>query len=480
MYSLPKKEILFSPSSLLYLALIAGSVSIFANSATSHNAAVTFIPSLAVSLDWPHFMAISVWVGGLFYISTILLVAIKHRTVESVGGYESPKTKTVLTAFSDHSTFITRKILTTHYYLALLLPRFSLLATVSLGVIGISGIYMAWIQLNNPNAIFSTAYGNILTVKLAAALPLILLGGYHQIKLHKAVVSIASLGRNEPRHGSPDNNLQVAQSFNNNNNNTNNSNDISKLPKKGTKRRENKKLENRKDIFLMFSKTIKIESLIAITVLLVASILTITSPSPMNAGYMNMNMNMTPSSTSMSINNIKNSSFVREVKILGVNTKIEVNPFHSGFNTFKITFTDEGKKVYSKISAVRMIFKNDQADIGPITANLKPISPGVYSITGGYLSQPGEWNIAMAVQRPSDYDLNYRFSSMITQAKESTNTAMSSLSSVLNIQKRIPAFDSFAILAIVLAAIVGFGSAYFYKKSKQELKNTLNILGLDK
>lgn len=42
----------------------------------------------------------------------------------------------------------------------------------------------------------------------------------------------------------------------------------------------------------------------------------------------------------ISMSNLKNnSSYVKEVKILNVNTKIEINPFHSGFNTFKITFT---------------------------------------------------------------------------------------------------------------------------------------------
>ena len=51
----------------------------------------------------------------------------------------------------------------------------------------------------------------------------------------------------------------------------------------------------------------------------------------------------------MSMNNAKNNSYVKEVKILNVNTKIEINPFHSGFNTFKITFTDADGKPYSNI-----------------------------------------------------------------------------------------------------------------------------------
>jgi hypothetical protein len=39
-----------------------------------------------------------------------------------------------------------------------------------------------------------------------------------------------------------------------------------------------------------------------------------------------------------------------------------------------------------------------------------------------------------------------------------------------------PAFDSFAWLAIGLSVAVGFGSAYYFKKSKHQLENTLEIL----
>ena len=78
-YKIKKNENLF-PLTLLAIAFVSGSMSVLANSMTSHNAAVDFFPSVAVSIDWLHFMAISVWVGGLFYLSTILLAAIKDKT----------------------------------------------------------------------------------------------------------------------------------------------------------------------------------------------------------------------------------------------------------------------------------------------------------------------------------------------------------------------------------------------------------------
>jgi hypothetical protein len=236
-----------------------------------------------------------------------------------------------------------------------------------------------------------------------------------------------------------------------------------------------------------------IESVLAICVLLVASLLTITSPNPMNMGASTSSLpsqDSTDQMAGMSMNNAKNSSYVKEAKILNVNIKIEINPFHSGFNTFKITFTGADGKPYSNLSTVRMIFKNAQADFGPITTSLKPVSAGVYTITGGYISQPGEWNIAIAAQRPSEYDLNYRFTSnindtstgIISGASSSTggnsnpNVEMGSMSSNNSIQEPMPVFDSFAVITIVLAAIVGGSSFYFYKRSKKELERTLELL----
>ena len=65
-------------SAILLVILAAGAASIFSNSMLSHNSAVTFLPSVAVFADWLHFMAVSAWVGGLFYFSAVLLFSIKN------------------------------------------------------------------------------------------------------------------------------------------------------------------------------------------------------------------------------------------------------------------------------------------------------------------------------------------------------------------------------------------------------------------
>ena len=226
--------------------MLAGAVSIFSNSMVSHNTALSFLPSLAISLDWFHFMAVSMWLGGLFYISSILLMTIKLSIGKSrnIGGTVS-------------RSFDVRTVHDTSYFLALLLPYFSLIATISLGIIGVTGLYMAWIHLHTADAIFTSSYGNILTIKLLLILPMVILGGYHQIRLHGSLMTVASLNKGkQEQQGEKINAHGMNSSYNPGTNPF--------LPKYDPSEK--------------FSKTIKIESLIGIGVLVAASFLTITSP----------------------------------------------------------------------------------------------------------------------------------------------------------------------------------------------------------
>lgn len=231
--------------SLLYVIILAGAISIFSNSMVSHNAALSFLPSLAISLDWLHFMAVSIWLGGLFYISSLLLMTIGSpiRKDDYIDGTAS-------------KSFDVNTVQITSYFLALLLPYFSLIATISLGIIGVTGLYMAWIHLHTAEAIFTSSYGNILAIKLLLILPMIILGGYHQIKLHGSLMTIANLSKGGQEQQGEKINAHSMES--------------SDGRKTGLPSKYNPSGK--------FSKTIKIESLIGIGVLVAASFLTITSP----------------------------------------------------------------------------------------------------------------------------------------------------------------------------------------------------------
>jgi copper transport protein len=215
--------------------LICGSINVISNGIVSHNAAVEFLPWLAITTDWFHVMAVSIWVGGLFYISLILLREISNSNSDLTYGKELATTDEQI-------------IVRNSFGLALMLPYFSMIAIICLGVIGISGLYMAWVQLQSTESLFDSLYGNILILKLCVIVPMIALGGYHQIKLHVVMVQIAQRGNKSRKQ------LSVSSNVN-----------------RGA----------RYDPFVRFSKTIKIESLIGITVLTISSFLTITSPPSM-------------------------------------------------------------------------------------------------------------------------------------------------------------------------------------------------------
>jgi putative copper export protein len=222
-------------NTVLFAILICGSINVISNGIVSHNAAVEFLPWLAISADWFHVMAVSIWVGGLFYISLILLREISTSNSDLTHGRELDT--------ADEQIRVRNS-----FALALMLPYFSMIAVICLGVIGISGLYMAWIQLQSTESLFDSLYGSILILKLCVIVPMIALGGYHQIKLHLVMVEIAQRGNKSPEE------LSVSLKMN-----------------RGA----------RYDPFVRFSKTIKIESLIGITVLIISSFLTITSPPSM-------------------------------------------------------------------------------------------------------------------------------------------------------------------------------------------------------
>ena len=229
---------------ILCVILICGSINIISNGIVSHNAAAEFLPWLAISADWFHVMAVSIWLGGLFYISLILLRTIRTNSSDLTYGRELDTT--------DEQIMVRNS-----FALALMLPYFSMIAVVCLGVIGISGLYMAWIQLQSTESLFDSLYGNILILKLCVIVPMIALGGYHQIKLHLVMVQIAQRG-NKSREQ-----LRVSSNVN-----------------RG----------DRYDPFIRFSKTIKVESLIGIAVLTISSFLTITSPPSMAHSGIQMQM----------------------------------------------------------------------------------------------------------------------------------------------------------------------------------------------
>jgi methionine-rich copper-binding protein CopC len=105
-----------------------------------------------------------------------------------------------------------------------------------------------------------------------------------------------------------------------------------------------------------------------------------------------------------------NNDFANSTSIDNVNLTFEISPFYSGINNnFTVTLSDSDGKAPANIKTVFLIFSNKQAGLGPIFAELAKVGEGEYSGSGGYLSQPGEWEVKTTVQRIEAYDLNHGF-----------------------------------------------------------------------
>ena len=132
---------------------VAGTILLAGFTVSSHAAGVS---SLAVLLDWVHLLAAGVWIGGL--ASLLLVLATAAPAVQSQ---------------------LSR----------ILVPRFSRLAGISLGVLILTGIYSAWVHIPALQAFTITAYGRTLLVKILLVAPLIVLGVLNRFVLRPRLAS---------------------------------------------------------------------------------------------------------------------------------------------------------------------------------------------------------------------------------------------------------------------------------------------------
>jgi copper transport protein len=127
----------------------------------SHSAAQPR-PLIPVAADWIHLLAASVWVGGLAHFVAGMWAA---RQFE-------PGFRTRLTAR--------------------LIPRFSALALISVGVLTLTGLYSAVIHIGSFDALNNTIYGRTLIVKLIIVLPMLALGAVNLLGITPAMKKAAA------------------------------------------------------------------------------------------------------------------------------------------------------------------------------------------------------------------------------------------------------------------------------------------------
>jgi putative copper resistance protein D len=136
-----------------WLMLVAAAIIALTRSETGHPADHGNF-TLTMWIDWAHLLAAATWVGSLFGMSLAVFPALLRKRERAPA--------------QDAAIF----------------QRLSSLSGIALTVLLACGIYNAIQQLGSVSALWTTRYGNVLDIKLAVVLAMIVIGAHnHYVKL---------------------------------------------------------------------------------------------------------------------------------------------------------------------------------------------------------------------------------------------------------------------------------------------------------
>jgi copper transport protein len=140
---------------LLWAGVIVTALMMLAPSLNGHARAASAEYHFTVFSDWLHLVAAGFWVGGLFQLALTM--------TRGVSGLQAGQRLRVLERA---------------------IPPFTKLAIVSTVVITLTGVYNSWIHVDRVSALWSTPYGEALSVKIILFLVMVALGGLNTFVIH--------------------------------------------------------------------------------------------------------------------------------------------------------------------------------------------------------------------------------------------------------------------------------------------------------
>jgi copper transport protein len=340
---------------------------------------------LPITIDFIHNLAASVWIGGVIYLALVVVPGIRKSTsLEEI-------TKISL--------------------ISIIIPRFSSLPVVILGVIIITGPFLLYVLESNLGLTLASLYGKILIVKLLLAAIMIGIGGYNQLVVHRKAFSASVIGvttgSNTQSISAPDIHRSVAKE-------QRRGTLWKKIWRDSYGSKNNTQIVN--SIITSFSKSTKAESVVGIALLLAVAFLVNTGlPASEFQNQLQPNQQqqqaeqVAASSLSSPVaastgdnnnNNDSNQNGFTSTKFLenGSKMSLSINPFSIGNNNFKIVFTDSAGAPIG-IKSVQMKFNQIEKGIGPINVDAQQTSKGVFSANTAAFSLPGKWEVQVeAVQ----------------------------------------------------------------------------------
>ncbi len=322
--------------------------------ATSHDIVV-----YAVLSDLLHLIAASLWIGGMIYISVIYLPVLQSYPMLT-------RARSLLTV----------------------LPRYSPLAFVGVGIMALSGPFNATTRMSSFNQLLSTLYGRALIVKVLLVGALLVTSAIH------VFIMRPRLARNFKQYddlAKTELTTVTAQD------------DTSAQAEKSVTESQQKTLEMAIGIKTQaLSKVLHWEPALGVLVLICTGLLTVFSgtlqpaaqPTPIGQTAATVTQ-PTPAPTKPFITTVKTSDQKFQVKL-------SVDPNHFGTNTFTATVLDKnGKVVPSSQVGVSLYTTMLDMDMGTDSVNLQPDGKGNFSAQGD-LGMGGNWQIRIEIRTTDD------------------------------------------------------------------------------
>ena len=88
--------------------------------------------------------------------------------------------------------------------------------------------------------------------------------------------------------------------------------------------------------------------------------------------------------------------------------KFNMIPFSVGQNNFTLGISHSNGTAVENIRNVFLEFNNPEKNLGPIAETMDKVGAGIYSKSGSFISQEGNWQIKITVQRIGEYDINQK------------------------------------------------------------------------
>lgn len=223
--------------------------------------------------------------------------------------------------------------------LAQIIPRFSTLAMLSVGTLVITGLYSAWAQVTIPAAL-TTPYGLTLLAKLALFVPLLALGAFNLFRVSPRL-------RGEGRAAS------------------------------------------------WLQRTVSVESLLALAIILIVGVLTGLEPARQVAARQGLG---------------QERAVTHEDSVEGTQIAVTIEPSVTGNNDITVTLQDALGRPLANAEEVAVELTYLNTDLGPTLVTAQPgAEAGQYVAEDILLSVAGDWQSALLVRRPDAFDARTAF-----------------------------------------------------------------------